>query len=117
MKEEPRKLNLQVSDNKAVLRERLRSVTRKVKSPVKKGNVGKSKSGEGSEEDDEENNEKNCEEYGSVNSSSDSERNSQNNAIAREMATRLLLSFKDIEEHRCKHLAVTGSRMSESRRV
>lgn len=79
----------------------MRTVTRKVKSPAKKGNVGKSKGGEGSEEDGEENNEKNCEEYGSVNSSSDSERNSENNAIAigtRATATRLLLSFKDIED-------------------
>lgn len=95
LKEELRKLNLQVSGSKAVLRERLRAAIRKAKTSTKEG---KSKRGEENEEDDGENDEEICEH--DSDSNSDSEEDDENDAttVNRRARTRLSLTFKDIKD-------------------
>lgn len=94
LKEELRKLNLQVSGSKAVLRERLQAAIRKAKTSTKEG---KSKRGE-ENEDHGENDEEICED--NSDSNSDSEEDDENDATTANRRTRtgLSLTFKDIED-------------------
>lgn len=89
LKEELRKLTLQVSGSKAVLRERLRTATRKAQVE----DEGKSRAGEESEEDDEDNDDRKEE-------SSDSEEDEVHDVMVagRKATVGPTLSFKDVED-------------------
>lgn len=82
LREELRKLNLQISGSKAVLRDRLRTAIREAESSANNENE-KKLSDENSEDDEE--------------GDSDSD-NEENEATGRVSATRLPLSFKDVED-------------------
>lgn len=92
LKEELRKLNLEVSSSKAVLRERLRAATRKATKE------GKSKRGEENEEDDGENDEGICEDDSESNSDSEEDDESDVTTANRRARTRLSLTFKHDED-------------------
>jgi hypothetical protein len=99
LKEELRKLNLQVSGSKAVLRERLKAATCKARSSAMNRDIGKSIDGEESEKDNEEDDEKNCKDNEGVESDSDNEEDNENDeTAASRRATTLPLSFKDVED-------------------
>lgn len=90
LKEELRKLNLQVSGNKTVLRERLRRATCGEKSVAKNVKEGKPKNEETDERDDD--NDKNGD------TSIDSEDDDENVATVNRRSARLPFSFKDVED-------------------
>jgi len=95
LKEELKKVNLRISGSKAVLRERLREFMREPESSAENENERKSQDEEEGDEDLEENDENNENDEKDDNNS-DSEEDEV--VTRRASATKLPLSFKDVED-------------------